>query len=126
MLSRLAQKVYEILVSRQRAEQQRVLTYEEVSRQTGTAPIALTWPLGEIFEACDAHEPPLPALTAIVVQKGSSWGDGRYGLPGDGYFKADAESPNRRRRNRDANAKRQVERHQDDVWFYSGRWPRTL
>lgn len=126
MLSPKAQKVYEVLVTRRAQEPQQVITYEEVSLRTGIEPIALTLPLGEIFEACDARQPPLPPLTAIVVQKGSSWGEGRYGMPGDGYFHADAGSPNRRRQNRDTDRRRQMERHQDDVWFYNGRWPRTL
>jgi|GEM_PF-4750632 len=144
-LSEEAQTIYQYLVS-EVVGSGHVVTYGQVSGATGV-------PLGpegqnpvvnalyEIFRACDAAG--LPPLTVVVVQHGQVYENGRHGMPGGGYLVAEARSPNKAGRRRDAGLdewletprppdtdtwqmRAMIEAHQDSVWSYEGEWPESL
>ena len=125
-LSKKAAVLYRVPVAHVRTDPGKVITYGQIERSTGIEAISQTYPLGEIHDACDAHNPPLPPLTAIVVQSGSAYDDDRHGQVGPGYWEADARNQNRRRLDRSPDLKKRLERHQDDVHIFSGPWPERL
>ena len=91
-LSPLAQRIYRTLVRRVRSPNP-LVSCGDLVRGLGPLPPPdtdlkpndqrLFDALGEIFRACRGHEPPLRALTLIVVRRAE---DGSLGTPGPGYF----------------------------------------
>ena len=94
-LSPLAERIYQTLVRQLRLPDP-LISYGDLVRTLGPLPPPdtnlkandqrLFDALGEIFRACQSNNPPLPALTSIVVRRTA---DGSLGTPGPGYFALD-------------------------------------
>jgi len=91
-LSPLAERIYQTLVRQLRLPDP-LISYGDLVRALGSLPPPdtnlkpkdprLFEALGEISRACQSNEPPLPALSSIVVRRTA---DGSPGTPGPGYF----------------------------------------
>jgi hypothetical protein len=91
-LSPLAERIYQTLVRQLRLASP-LIAYGDLVRALGPLPppdanlkandYRLFEALEEISRACQGYEPPLPALTSIVVRRRE---DGSLGEPGRGYF----------------------------------------
>lgn len=91
-LSPLAARIYQTLVQRLRLPNP-LITYSDLVGALGPLPPPnaglmphdqrLNDAFAEIIRACQHHNPPLPLLTSIVVQRA---GAGTLGIPGSGYF----------------------------------------
>ena len=91
-LSPLAERIYQTLLRRLDLADP-LFSYGDLVRTLGPLPPPdsnlkandqrLFDALGEIHRACQNNNPPLPALTSIVVRRSE---DGTLGMPGPGYF----------------------------------------
>jgi hypothetical protein len=91
-LSPLAERIYQTLV-RHQCFPNPLISYGGLVRALTPLPAPYTdlqanderlfEALGEIARACQSNQPPLPALTSIVVRRTA---DGSLGTPGPGYF----------------------------------------
>jgi hypothetical protein len=93
-LQELAERIYEVLRTRVPGDEP-CISYQGLVDALGPLPspndrlqaydTRLFDALGEIGLACHGHNPRLPALSSIVVQKLE---DGNLGMPGPGYYTA--------------------------------------
>jgi len=151
-LSPHARSIYEYLRLKV-VPDQKVVTYADITDATGV-PMGeeggyMGQKLGEIFEACDARR--LPPITSVVVRKGEGGSElydpaKRHGMPGPGYFRACAHSPNQAGRREDPELgqwalkpapagfdpdterwglREMIEEHQNSVWKHRS-WPMKL